>query len=504
MRFLGSVVLAFSLLAGAAAEAATYKEALERAGMELASAMARANLSPGAAVGIAKFRDQVFKVACEPLSALLTDGLRGALIRSRDQFALEFKVVEETDPRIVRVVAAGEWLRHGGRKVVLSLKMGDVKSKALRDIEAGNVVFDETSLPPEARACLLEFEPVDERLEVGRSLLVRAAPKATAAKIEELAPGSKVWSTARVKGTSWSVVRLADDETLPVGARERRGFVYADVGPDEFAPLIGKVEEVRREIEAHRSKLEAPRREVARLERAADEVRKTLITREAEVANAEDVYEKALDLHRPQRTEVTKAAVEEADTVLGVAERARDSARSELAKLERRLKDARAELKRAEAQGEELSAKLAAAERTLTKARFERLRREIGKRRTVEGYGKVTCEPRWTIQACEEKVLEATREDAARRGMALAVEFLRTIPNLGFAEADLEAWVQIGVVDEEAVEKEATGSGSYALRIKAVVTGTLPEDLLESFLEDEKAWSRDDWVYQPVDEVAFQ
>ncbi len=203
----------------------TYEDALFKAGYVLTGAIARRDLK---SVGIAKFRDRI-GVVCEPMASMLTSRLRTSLIGHNKEMGFSVNVVEAVDPSIVDAVISGEWFNAGDGKVVLSVKLGDVKSLEFVVLGMVEVSFTRDSLSPAARKCLLDFEAVEREIEIGRSRIVRESPTPMGKRIDRIERKNKIWVAAKVisqGAEGWFVVRLPDDDEMPVGMRERRGFVH--------------------------------------------------------------------------------------------------------------------------------------------------------------------------------------------------------------------------------------------------------------------------------------
>ena len=214
-------------LAGAA-WGQTYEDALFKAGYGLTGAIARKGLSTDKSVGITKFRDRI-GVVCEPMASMLTSKLRSSLISHTKEMGFSVNIVESLDPTIVDAVISGEWFNAGDGKVMLSVKMGDVKSLEFVDLGMVEVGFDRDSLSPATQTCLLDFEPLDREIEISRALIVRESPTPVGKRIGRVQGKSMLWVSARVisgGAEDWFVVRLPDDDEMPVGMRERRGFVF--------------------------------------------------------------------------------------------------------------------------------------------------------------------------------------------------------------------------------------------------------------------------------------
>lgn len=227
------------------ASAEPFEKALDEAADNLTGAMARAHWGADTAVGVAPFIGSA-GVACEPMSSILTGGLREAMIRRNDHIGLKVKVVEDLDPRSVRAVVSGRWYRDSAGTVRLAVKLGDVTNMQFADVVADQVRFDTASLPPDARSCVLELEPIDRDMKAPRRLAVRASPSSVGNLIQNIEQGNDFLLVARVLSQgaeNWFVVRLPDDQTMPVGMRERRGFVYDVPLPKDVANRF-KVDEI--------------------------------------------------------------------------------------------------------------------------------------------------------------------------------------------------------------------------------------------------------------------
>ena len=225
-RVLVSLVLAAAVIGPASAQ--TYEEALFKAGYSLLGAISREGLSAGKSVGIAKFRDRI-GASCEPMASVLTARMRTTLIDHVKEMGFDTRVVESVDPELVDAVISGEWANVGDGEVTLTVKLGDVKSLEFRDLGMAEASFQKDSLSPEAQRCVMTFEAVEREIPIARSVSVRASPSSVGKLIDRLAGGTMIWVSARVVsegGEGWYVVRLSDDDEMPVGMRERRGFVF--------------------------------------------------------------------------------------------------------------------------------------------------------------------------------------------------------------------------------------------------------------------------------------
>ncbi len=231
LRFAALAVV--GILAAETASALTYDEALDRAGDEMAAAVGRQGLNKGNRIGIAPFIGGA-GVACEPLASIMQSGVRRALIKHLGRMGHNASVVELTDPDVVDAVVAGNWRRGREGTARLTVKLGDVKSMTFADLGMEEVIFETESLPPDAQRCLLQYEPVERLITAREPLFARSSPTPLGTRIAEIKVGESLWISARVTsegGDKWFVVRLSDDESMPVGMRERRGFVYGLVIP---------------------------------------------------------------------------------------------------------------------------------------------------------------------------------------------------------------------------------------------------------------------------------
>ncbi len=229
-RIAGSFLLAlFACLAAGPASADSYEDAVAKAADKLAASLASRDDVKGKAVAVARVRDAAAKVVCEPLSSTLRNALRNALLERKKSFSLDFDVVEDMGSLDVRAAIVGRWRKGPPRQVLLSLEMGDPQDRNFTSLGVEEVSFDYDTLPRDARKCLLKFAPVEKEVTTGTTLKVRSGPSELAPDMETMPKGSKLWVAARVITPGlegWSVVELAPDEGLPVGLRDRRGFVY--------------------------------------------------------------------------------------------------------------------------------------------------------------------------------------------------------------------------------------------------------------------------------------
>lgn len=221
-----SAVFLFAQSMGSGAHAQDYEQAIKSAAESVSQSLKRKHGE--AKVAIVDFRDGRVNVECEPLSSVLTDMMRKAIINYRNDWDLDFEVVEEADPSMPDiVVVVGSWLVTANEQVELTIKVGDLGQDNARHLQMETPTFDKSSLSSEAASCVLEFEMVDRRFTLEREALVRQAPSATAPVIEELQSGTQVWVVARVKGGDWRVVLLPEGEDGSLlGTAERRGFIF--------------------------------------------------------------------------------------------------------------------------------------------------------------------------------------------------------------------------------------------------------------------------------------
>lgn len=236
MRILQGVAVFLTVLAtGTAAMAQPFEAAIDKAGDNLAAAMARQGWGPDTSVGVARFMGSA-GVTCEPMSSILTEGLRRALIRHTERMAVKAKIVENLDPRLVRAVVSGQWYRGANGTARLTVKLGDVTDMKFTDKAMEEVRFETASLPPDARRCVLELEPIEREVIADRTIIAREAPSPIGKKIAQLEAGETMWVSARILSEGaedWFVVRLADDDTMPMGMRERRAFAYRITLPED-------------------------------------------------------------------------------------------------------------------------------------------------------------------------------------------------------------------------------------------------------------------------------
>ncbi len=237
MRISRSVAAFFSavLMASTAALAQPFEVALDKAGDSLAATMARQGLGADSAIGVARFIGSA-GVACEPMSSILTEGLRRALIRHTERMAVKAKIVEQLDPRMVRAVVSGQWYRGANGTARLTVKLGDVTDMKFTDMDMQEVRFETASLPPDARRCVLELEAIEREVIADRAIIAREAPSPVGKQIDRLEAGEAMWVSARILSEGaedWFVVRLADDDNMPMGMRERRAFAYRITLPDD-------------------------------------------------------------------------------------------------------------------------------------------------------------------------------------------------------------------------------------------------------------------------------
>lgn len=243
-RMFGWIPLLAVLWAGAGS-AQGFEDALSAAGKNLAAALNRQGFPAGAVVGVAKFASNG-GVACEPMASVLTSTLRRKLIDGVTWMGTPIDVVEIIDMKTVRAVVSGRWLADAGDRVRLTLTLGDISDMRFRDIVVEETVFDKGSLPPEARRCVLDLEPIDAEVKADRPLLTRDSPSSNGAVIGRIEADAPVWVTAKVVAEGvedWYVVRLPPDQTMPMGMRERKGFVYRVSLPKELLSRF-KVEEI--------------------------------------------------------------------------------------------------------------------------------------------------------------------------------------------------------------------------------------------------------------------
>ncbi|MBT3360559.1 MAG: DUF4384 domain-containing protein [Rhodospirillales bacterium] len=228
-------IFAAALMVSTAAMAQPFETAIDKAGDNLAASMARQGWGEESTIGIARFMGSA-GVACEPMSSILTEGLRRALIRHTERMAVKAKVAENLDPRVVRAVVSGQWYRGAQGTARLTVKLGDVTDMKFTDMAMEEVRFETASLPPEARRCVLELEPIEREVIADRAIIAREAPSSVGKMIARLEAGATMWVSARVLSEGaedWFVVRLDDDDNMPVGMRERRAFAYRITLPDD-------------------------------------------------------------------------------------------------------------------------------------------------------------------------------------------------------------------------------------------------------------------------------
>ncbi|MBF0588825.1 MAG: DUF4384 domain-containing protein [Magnetococcales bacterium] len=226
------LVMVMMLASSGSLQAQSLDLAMERLSVALAASLNRQKSEKPLRVGVIPARDASAKVVCNPLSKLLVDTIRGSLIDIRDRFGFSYKTPNQFGPGEVDINLLPTWQRDGDKQVRLTVEMGDMRtSVAGEHMRVEPVLFEASFLPPEARKCLLKLEAVEKELLVPHKLVVRAAPLESAKRMVTIEAGKKLWITARVKGTEWRLVQLPNDEELPSGMREQRGFVFFKIKP---------------------------------------------------------------------------------------------------------------------------------------------------------------------------------------------------------------------------------------------------------------------------------
>lgn len=237
---------AFALLLYAApAVAQTVDAALEQSARNIAAALNRQGFAMGAQVGVANFVGSA-GVACQPMASLLIKMVRGKLIDAAHWMGAPIDVVENLDLGKVKAVVSATWLPEGDGKVRLTLTLGDVTDMTFRDIMVDEARFDIASLPQAARRCVLTLDPIDQEVAADRALIARDSPDPAGSVVGRIESGAAVWVSGRVVAEGaddWFVVRLPPDDTMPVGMRERRAFVFNITLPKEIQHRF-KVEEM--------------------------------------------------------------------------------------------------------------------------------------------------------------------------------------------------------------------------------------------------------------------
>ena len=217
-----------------------WREALDRAGFEMAKALNRNRLREGFTVGILRFQDGGAGVACEPLSGLVTPEFRRSLIHHIDDLGVGTAVSESVAPKDVQAVVAARWFADGDGMVGVEVKLGDVSDVRFVVLAMERVEFPLRSLPKKARECLLTFDPVEREVTITQPYVARQALSPLSPEVARFSEG-KVWVLSRVTSAGfqrWSVVRLPRDEDLPVFLNEQYGFVYdlrLPAGPGDLA-----------------------------------------------------------------------------------------------------------------------------------------------------------------------------------------------------------------------------------------------------------------------------
>lgn len=224
-RRLVLLATAVTLMGAWPAAAQSLSAAMDRAGNALAGALNR-EIPKGTAIWVAPMQDDTAKVACDPMSSLLTRELESALLSYQQRFGLSFTVVADSDPQKTRVAVSGRWARGGADEVLVRLVMGDVQSAQFRYLGIDALRFAASSLPADAQRCLLEFDMVDRAVKIAETLRVRATPDLSGRTIATLKPGAEVWVLARVRGQGWTVIELPEDQKIASTMGGGRGFVF--------------------------------------------------------------------------------------------------------------------------------------------------------------------------------------------------------------------------------------------------------------------------------------
>jgi hypothetical protein len=168
------------------------------------------------------------KVQCDPLSRLLMTKFRGTMEKEIKKRRLGIGFIDDNDDWNQDVVAlVGEWDNQGrgriGFKVIVASEAGETSV---------DKAFKAQSLSEQSQRCLLSTSDVSKEFSTKRKITVLDSPNREATKIDEFPRGKHILVDARIKDTPWKIVRLPDDDNLPVGMRERRGFIYATTGRD--------------------------------------------------------------------------------------------------------------------------------------------------------------------------------------------------------------------------------------------------------------------------------
>ena len=232
----GSALLVLTL-AGQSALARSLDDALALIGAPLmghiAQALKKGDMPQGAQIGIAHFADAA-GVSCEPLAGILKDGIRGSLTQYASMQAHDVALVENPELGKVAAMVSGRWRVDAAGDIQLTVRLGDVRDMSFKNIGIEKITFSRDALSADGRRCLLAYQPVERSVELKSPVSVRSSPTPMGTRVDRLAPGAKIWVSARVTSTggeNWYVVRLSDDDTMPVGMRKRQGFVYDMVIP---------------------------------------------------------------------------------------------------------------------------------------------------------------------------------------------------------------------------------------------------------------------------------
>lgn len=213
--------------ASQAPEAADMKEVVAEAAKEALSQAVSQN-GKNATFMLLRMTSRQGKASCQPLSKNLMDELRGAIEKQVQKKNLGIRFIEDSDEWVPDVAAVlGEWDNQGRGRIGLTVVIASEAGKV-----TVNKAFKAQSLRDQEQRCLLSVSEVSKEFTTKRKIPVVDSPFREAKGIDELTAGQRILVNARIKDTPWKIVRLPDDDHLPVGLRERRGFIYATTGPD--------------------------------------------------------------------------------------------------------------------------------------------------------------------------------------------------------------------------------------------------------------------------------
>ena len=420
-----------------------YREALDRAAIEIAAVLSKRNASVATASVIPMTAEEGIKVACEPLSGHLTKRFRESLSAYIEKFGIGIRILAETrlsDP--TQVAVSGTWTPVGHGEIQLHVEVGRVIQGEFERLGEKNVSFDELSLPPILARCILEYETYEQDLPSNRHFRVRSGPFPTAEKIP-LAAGITLATIARIKGLPWWVVEWGLEHR---GALfNRRGFVYAHIEKDSISDLRERIKQSSQKIEEKKRLSDEISGQIRNLDSDIKDQETTVSRVNSELKSIRKGLEYARGMKRhhedrgdpvpPQIQLMYNAAVEAVRTAKVTDDRETEELqkmRGDRQTIQERNATIESELQATRSKQTELEQELTLEPKRVVDGIAEQPR-------VIVARGRAECTPDESLTACRDRALGNAEDKATEYGKGLIVAISKTVPNLGLSESNVRS-----------------------------------------------------------------